>query len=41
MHWSRKDISATFINSSLDRDQREHRYRGIGGWQVGSDLRDP
>ena len=26
----RKDISATFINSSLDRDQREHRYRGIG-----------
>jgi ATP-dependent DNA helicase RecQ len=26
----RKGISATFINSSLDRDQREHRYRGIG-----------
>lgn len=32
----RKGISATFINSSLDRDQRQHRYRGLadGKWDL-------
>ena len=32
----RKGISATFINSSLDRQQREHRYRGLaeGNWDL-------
>ena len=33
---NRKGVSATFINSSLDRQQREHRYRGIaeGKWDL-------
>jgi ATP-dependent DNA helicase RecQ len=32
----RKEVSATFINSSLEREQREHRYRGIadGRWDL-------
>ena len=32
----RKGVSATFINSSLERDQREHRYQGIadGKWDL-------
>ncbi len=32
----RKGIAATFINSSLDRDQRESRYRGLsdGKWDL-------
>ena len=33
---NRKGVSATFINSSLERQQREHRYRGIseGMWDL-------
>lgn len=32
----RKGVSATFINSSLDRDQRQHRYQGLadGKWDL-------
>ena len=32
----RKGVAATFINSSLDREQREHRYRSLaaGKWDL-------